>query len=438
METTRQTVKGKASQLEHRVIVGGQTRWLDVRTDPGVSVNGRVLVITGTSQDITERHRLEDQLHQKQKLEAIGRLAGGVAHDFNNMLTVINTLSEELAQDPSLGASQRADVQAIGEAGQRAASLTAQLLTFSRRTILTLTVLDLNQTVHKLGAMLTRLIGEDVKLSMALSTEFTPINADPSQVDQVLVNLVLNARDAMPSGGELTISTKSMELGPNDTSGLPAGKYVALVVRDTGVGMSDEVKGKLFEPFFTTKGVGKGTGLGLATLYGIMQQLHGHVSVESSVGKGSTFTLLFPTADRAQPTKSKAAENDAVVHGSGTILVVEDEPAVRQLVRRVVKARGYVVLDAPDGVQALALMSKHEGPIDLLITDVVMPNMGGRELAERIRERDPRVKVIFMSGYTDDEVIRQGVSHAEQAFLQKPFSATGLAEKVREVLEANR
>jgi len=384
---------------------------------------------------VTAWRRLEEQLRQQQKLEAIGRLAGGIAHDFNNILTVIGGLCESLERTLPEGAHGRDDVLSIRDAGERAAALTAQLLAFSRRSIVDPAVIDVNAAIERLGGMLRRLIGEDVAVSTDLARDLAAVEADPGQLDQVLVNLVLNARDAMPGGGDVLVRTRNVVLGAPESSsdGPPAGRFVELSVKDTGVGMSDEVQARIFEPFFTTKRIGEGTGLGLATVHGIVAQARGRITVESRPGAGTTFTLLFPATERA-PASRPPAEAPAP-GGSETILVVEDEEPVRRLVCRALKGGGYTVIEAGSGAAALAAFDAlGGGRLDLLVTDVVMPRMGGRELAELISQRCPDLRILFMSGYTDDAVLREGVSQAEVTFLQKPFTPRQLAEKVRAAL----
>jgi PAS domain S-box-containing protein len=377
------------------------------------------------ARDITERRRLEEQLRHAQKMDAVGRLAGGIAHDFNNLLTVINS-STDLAIDAlPVGAALREDLLVIRDAGERAARLTAQLLAFSRRAILAPVALDLNATIERMVHTIGRVLGERVAVVTQLDPATPHVVADPGHVDQVLLNLVLNARDAMPDGGRVTIRTERAQLGD--------ARAVALTVEDTGMGMSEEVRARVFEPFFTTKGPGAGTGLGLATVYGIMAQSGGTIAVQSEPGRGSRFVATFPAASGAPGSAVK----DTPRGGSETVLVVEDEPGVRRIVVRVLRSLGYVVIDAPDAGSALALeATRSEQPIHLLLTDVVMPGMGGRELADAIRARRPQLAVLFMSGYTDDDLLRHGVSSARDAFLQKPFTPEELAAKVRAVLGA--
>lgn len=397
------------------------------------SMRGTAVVI----RDLTERRRLEEQLRQSQKMDAIGRLAGGVAHDFNNLLMVINGYSElliaSLADDPELAEA----VSAIRDAGDRAATLTGQLLAFSRKAIVEPKLLDLNAIVGSAGRMLQRLLGEDVRLSMQLAPQLGRIKLDPGQLDQILLNLAANARDAMPTGGTLHIQTSTVELDgtrEGEFGPLPPGSYALLAIRDSGAGMPDEVRQHLFEPFYTTKQTGSGTGLGLATVYGIVRQAGGGILVDSAVGTGTQFRIALPIVPPRGPSNPPTAH--ALPLGHETILVVEDEEAVRQIVRLSLQRLGYHVLPASSAMAALELAASYNGPIHVLLTDVVMPEMGGRALAEALLQGRPQTKVLYMSGYTDDAVVRHGVEAATVAFLQKPFTPHSLANKLRELLDA--
>jgi PAS domain S-box-containing protein len=399
----------------------GGWRWLDVRgtnllADPSV----RCVVVN--YQDVTERKRLEEQYRQAQKMEAVGRLAGGIAHDFNNLLTVINGQAVMLLQDVAAETPAADAARAILMAGERAAGLTQQLLAFSRKQIVAPRVLDLNAVVADTETMLRPLIGEDVLLTRDLQPALGAVRADPTQVQQVVMNLAINARDAMPQGGRLSLSTRD------------AGAFVLLAVTDTGCGMTEEVKAHLFEPFFTTKGPGEGTGLGLPTVYGIVKQSGGHIEVESQPEDGTTVRVYLPRAD-GTPAEERSNGEGTVPRGSETVLLAEDEDGVRALVRQVLCAQGYAVLEARDGTEALWLAEQHRGRVDLLLTDVVMPGLDGRALAERLGGRYPGLKVLYLSGYTDDAVVRRGVRQERVHFLQKPFSPADLARKVREVLD---
>ncbi len=397
---------------------------------------GAVVGVLGVYQDVTDRKLLEEQYRQAQKMEAVGRLAGGVAHDFNNLLTVINGFSQLLLASLPERHEARSAVEEIGKAGERAANLTRQLLAFSRKQMLQPRVLDLNALVADMARMLPRLLGEDVELRTTLAPDLPRIKADPGQVEQVVMNLVVNSRDAMPRGGKLTIETADAVLDEGycrNHPGLRPGRYVLLAVSDTGSGMDPATLARVFEPFFTTKEQGKGTGLGLATVYGIVQQTNGHVAAYSEVGIGTTFKVYLPATDEARP--ASVAGPAATPGGRETVLLVEDEESVRSLARRLLHALGYHVLEASSGPDALRLAAAHRGGIDLLLTDVVMPRMSGRELADRLAEARPGVKVLYMSGYTDDAVVRHGVLEEGVAFLQKPFPPAALATRVREVLD---
>ncbi|HXW15580.1 MAG TPA: ATP-binding protein, partial [Terriglobia bacterium] len=372
------------------------------------------------------------------KMEAVGRLAAGVAHDFNNLLTIINGYSELLLEQLPPGHEMRDSVSEIKGAGQRATGLTRQLLAFSRQEIRTLSILNLNTLVADSVKMLKRMIGEDIELFFIPKADLKPVLADPSQLEQVLMNLAVNSRDAMPRGGKLTIETcnfrADQEYVNNHYPMLP-GSYVELAVSDTGIGMSAETQTKIFEPFFTTKERGKGTGLGLATVYAIVKQCKGYIWVYSEEGRGTTFKIFLPVVE-AVP--EPAQHRMHATGGSETIILVEDDDNVRAVAGRILGSRGYNVLEAPSGLAALLMPGEHKGPIHLLLTDLVMPVMSGRELAEKLVQSVPGLKVLYMSGYTDDAAIRHGVLQSGVPFLQKPFSPEGLARKVREVLDLQK
>jgi PAS domain S-box-containing protein len=404
-----------------------------------VEVDG-VESLLALSEDVTDRNRLEQQLLQAQKMEAVGRLAGGVAHDFNNLLTVISGFSELVLATPDLPPAAVKGIGQIRTASDRAAALTGQLLAFSRKQVLKPEVLDLNKLVEKLADMLRRLITEDVELRIQTTPGVGKVKADPGQLEQVIVNLAVNARDAMPEGGQLTVTVRNVMLDDawvRDHVGGRPGRHVMVSVSDDGMGMDPAVRARVFEPFFTTKDPGKGTGLGLSTVYGIVKQSGGYISVESEVGRGTTFTVYLPRVDAAVETAAPAVAREAP-GGSETVLLVEDDVSLRRLAREVLEAGGYRVLEAADGTEALRLSAEHGGPIDLLFTDVVLPGMSGRRLAESLVPLHPGIKVMYASGYTDDVVVQRGVFAHGTAFLPKPFTPTVLRTRVRALLDDRR
>jgi len=389
-------------------------------------------------QDCTRRKQLEEQLRQSQKMEAVGMLAGGIAHDFNNLLTIINGYSQMLLSGLSEKDENRSSVEQIMKAGERAAELTRQLLTFSRRQVVRPKVLDLNAVVAGAVVMLKRLIGEHIELRIIAAPELAKIHADRSQVEQVIINLVVNSRDAMGTGGTLTIETQNVEFsepyrGPHTT--LKAGRYVMLAVSDTGTGMDEQTRSHLFEPFFTTKVQGQGTGLGLSTVYGIMKQSAGEIMVYSEPDHGTCVKAYFPAASASLPASDTDAPRDEVASGSETIMVVEDDDAVRRLVRDTLEKHGYRLLVAASGPEALSIAERFDSPIDLLITDVVMPQMSGRQLAERLKAVRPHTQILFISGYTESAIVQTGAQGNENRFLQKPFTPSTLSRTVRELLD---
>jgi signal transduction histidine kinase len=382
--------------------------------------------------------RLEAQLRQGQKMEAVGRLAGGIAHDFNNMLVVINGYSELLLGRVDTDDPVRQDLEQIRQAGERAADLTRRLLAFSRQQVLQPSVLNLNDVISNVEAMLEPLIGEDVELRTILDPSLGPVRVDAGQIEQLILNLAVNARDAMPDGGKLTIETANVYLDQDyvrEHIGVEAGPHVLLRVSDTGIGMDSDTQARLFEPFFTTKPAGRGTGLGLATVFGIVQQSGGHIAVSSAPGQGATFEIFLPQSTQVIGETVETALAPSSLRGSETILLVEDEPAVRRASRRFLEEHGYKVLEAVDGGDALRLCERHEGPLDLVITDVVMPGMSGRELGERVTRLRPETPVLYVSGYVDTPLVRAGLPETAVPLLQKPFSAESLARKVRELLD---
>ncbi|MGC8874422.1 MAG: PAS domain S-box protein [Chloroflexia bacterium] len=427
----------KVPPLEERLLRrDGTAVEVEVAAGPFV-LEGRPAVLV-VMRDIATRKRLEEQLRQSQKMEAVGRLAGGVAHDFNNLLTAISGYAEFILnglppQDPL-----RYDAEAILKASERARTLTRQLLAFSRRQVMELKVVDLNSILQDLGRMLRRIIGEDIDMVMALSPDLGHVRVDPSQFEQVVVNLAVNARDAMPTGGQLTLETRNVfldEAYAQDHPYVRPGEYVLVSVSDTGVGMPPEVREHLFEPFFTTKSLGEGTGLGLATVYGIVKQSGGHIQVYSEVGHGTTFKIYFPRIYEPMEPLEERSPAERLPEGSETVLVVEDNEMVRTLACRVLREQGYTVLEAKESAQALELARKYGGYIHLLLTDVVMPQMSGRLLSETLQQTYPGMQTLYMSGYTDNVVVQHGILEPGVAFIQKPFTPRDLARKVREVLD---
>jgi two-component system cell cycle sensor histidine kinase/response regulator CckA len=437
----RQTVAGENMRgIERRRLrKDGSPIDVSIWNAPLRRASGEMHGIMCVVADITDRMRLEEQLHQAQKMEAVGRLAGGVAHDFNNMLTVITGYGRMLADRFEPESGERAEIEEILKSADHASALTGQLLIFSRRHVVHRKVIGLNEIVAKLEKMLRRIIGEDIELTTAPAAQPDRIRADAGQVEQVILNLVVNARDAMPAGGRLILETANAELDSSYAGshmGVRPGPYVMLAVSDTGIGMDAETRSRLFEPFFTTKEKGKGTGLGLSMVYGIVKQSGGDIWVYSEPGKGSTFKVYLPLVEESAAETAGPPAPREVAGGSETILLVEDEAGVRRLVRAILQQRGYAVLEADGPEHALRICREPSRRIDLLLTDVVMPEMSGRELAIEITRLRPELKVLYMSGYTDNAIVHHGLKALGPAFLQKPFTPAALASRIRQVLDA--
>ena len=413
-----------------------------IRDDDGHIV-GAVLAFRDARQRRLSENALRiatDQLNRSQRLESLGRLAGGIAHDFNNLLTIINGYSQLLLTEHPLDATQRELVGAILDAGDRAAKLTQQLLAFGKGQLIRAERFRLNDVLSQTHNLLRRIIGEDIRIDLVLSEKVSEIFADPTQVEQVVMNLATNARDAMPLGGILRLESRLTRISPAAarlSPGLKPGTYAQLIVSDTGIGFSEDVQRNIFEPFFTTKSSGKGTGLGLAMVYGIVKQAQGYISVSSKVGKGTRFDVLFPALKSSgEETFAPPVENPVIEEGpvtGRTVLIVEDEPAIRAYTAAVLKREGYTVLEACDGMDGLSVAEGYDGEIDLLLTDVVMPNLGGRELAEKLQTKRPALKTLFLSGYTNDKEAREGFHKGQLAFLSKPFKRNDLLQKINEL-----
>ncbi len=431
---------GQLRTFEEETLVGGEPKkWLATKA-PWRDANGKIVGLLGVLRDVTDYRRMEDRLRQSQKMEAIGTLAGGVAHDFNNLLTVINGYSSILADSLDNEPKLRGHLDQIQKAAERAMSLTRQLLAFSRKQTIQPTPLKLNQVVAGMEKLLHRLIGEDVLISAQLASDLGTVLADAGQMEQVILNLAVNARDAMPNGGQLTFETRNVEIGDAIASAnsMAPGRYVEFLVRDTGVGMSLNVQTRLFEPFFTTKPPGKGTGLGLSTVYGILKQAGGSITFTSQPGHGTTFRIFLPRTDSAPTAVVSPNDKDGSLDGKETVLLVEDDAAVCNLVRAVLTSHGYTVICPSRPQDAEQVFEQNGGRFDLLLSDVVMPEIGGAELAKKLCAKNPSLKVLFMSGYIGDSIVRQGIQEKEVGFLQKPFAPLTLAQKVRQVLDGSR
>jgi PAS domain S-box-containing protein len=444
-EASIQFAAGKAGTREFRWLAkDGSVVWVSAHTIAILDDDGHPVGVRGVVTDITELKQLEsalstseEQLRQSQKLEAIGQLAGGVAHDFNNLLTVIGGYSSILLNRMPEDSPHHMPIEEIKKASDRACGLTRQLLAFSRKQILQPKLLDLNDVVSDLDKMVRRLIGEDVDLFAITDPGLGKVKADPGQIEQVLLNLIVNARDAMPLGGKITIETSNVFISNDYAQGHAAtpGSYVRLAVSDTGCGMSDEIKERIFEPFFTTKGAGKGTGLGLSTVYGIVKQSEGHIWLYSEPDNGTTFKIYLPRVSDAEEQEQVAIRAKPIPRGTETVLLVEDEDQVRDILTDILNDQGYRVFVAASGSEALDIARKN-GVIHLMVTDVVMPQMSGRELSEKLAQYRPEMKVLYMSGYTDDAIVRHGLLDEKLHFLQKPFDSATVARKVRHVLDS--
>ncbi len=431
-------IRNKPYRIEHRIIrPDGSVRYVQEQAEVITDQDGKAIRMLGTVQDITEYKVLEEQFRQAQKMEAVGQLAGGIAHDFNNLLTVINGYGQVLLESFEPEDPNREMVEEVVKAGVRAAALTKQLLAFSRRQVLELRVINVNSVVSGIESMLRRLIGENIRLRSKLDPRVGNIKADPGQLEQVIVNLVVNARDAMPNGGTLTIETANVDLDEAyaaEHAAVQPGPYAVLIVSDTGTGMDAQTQARIFEPFFTTKGLGRGTGLGLATVYGIVKQSGGYIWVYSEPGHGTTFKIYLPRlSDEVLLPAASAAPSESLAGGE-TILVVEDDASIRGLIQNLLSRQGYTVLVVGGAQEALETCQTLQGSIDLLLTDVVMPDMGGPELASQLLELRPEMRVVYMSGYTENTISQHGVLNQEITLLEKPFTAESLVRKVREVL----
>jgi PAS domain S-box-containing protein len=435
----------RAGEVWHGRIINKRkdgTLYTDETTiSPVRNESGAIINFVEVKRDVTRELQLEEQYRQAQKMEAVGQLTAGISHDFNNLLTAINGFAQLLQFELPVEDPRQELVQKIADAGRRASELVRQLLTFSRKQVIKPVVLDLNVVVADMSKLLQRVIGEQVQLKTQLASGLWPIEADQAQIEQVILNLAVNARDAMPDGGKLIIETANVVLDEEyvtDHLAAQPGEHVLLTVSDTGIGMSEEVKAHLFEPFFTTKGRSKGTGLGLATVYGIVKQNGGTIWVYSEEGVGTTFKIYLPRATQAVAAQPHAEKSEPIPSGGETILLVEDEAGVRELTRLVLERQGYSVLKAGEAQEALRLVETHTGPIHLLLTDVVMPGASGKALAETLTGMVPDLKVLFMSGYPEQVIAHHGVLEPGIAFLQKPFSPMALARSVRRVLDTGR
>ncbi|AKU97562.1 sensory box histidine kinase/response regulator [Labilithrix luteola] len=436
----RAALAGKTVHFDTTIGDGPAMRHLSVSYVPRFSHEGDVLGFHAISNDVTEQRRLQEQLHHSQKLEAVGRLAGGVAHDFNNLLTVILSYASILEERSFANEASLRDVREIRRAGELATGLTRRLLAFARRDVVNARVLEVNAVVANVEGLLRRVLGEDVKLTVALGPSLPKVCVDSGQLEQVLVNLAVNARDAMPNGGNLTVDTAYISLSAAEAAHVPdatPGPHVVLRVTDNGIGMTPEIQARIFEPFFTTKAAGEGTGLGLSTCYGIVRHAGGHMRVSSLPAHGARFEVWLPAVE-ADANPSTIPPRSSVARGNEVVLVVEDEPRIRRLVVRAVREQGYTVLEAGNGVEALRLVETNNGTVDVVVTDVVMPEMGGRELAERIQALWPKIDIIYTSGYAEGTFFEDVASRSDVHFLAKPYLVDTLLDLVRRVLDTRR
>jgi two-component system, cell cycle sensor histidine kinase and response regulator CckA len=433
--------ESKLNIIEQHTMPSGSTIWVNTSKAPMRTAEGDVIGVLGVYEDITERRQLEEQLFKAQKLETVGKLAGGVAHEFNSILTAIIGQSEMLVGDLPAGGPLCGNARAITKAANRAATLTRQLLAYGRKQMMRPEILDLNAVLSGMKGMIGHLLGDYSEVRMELSSELKSVQADAGQIEQVIVNLVMNAAEAMSNGGKLTIETRNVTLDQDYVSHFPdlkMGDYAMVAVSDTGAGMSDEVKARLFEPFFTTKDVGQGTGLGLATCYGILKQSGGHINAYSEPGRGATFKVYLPQVPQPLEATERRLESPDMPRGIETVLLVEDDGALREMATTLLGRLGYTVLTACNGVEAMRLTQrKGRGHIDLLFTDLVMPHMSGKELADRIRALYPQTRILFTSAYTGSALVHEGVLAEGVTLLQKPFTPTALARAIRAVLDEN-
>ncbi len=424
--------------LEQAININGRTHVMMAKKSPYRDASGTPIGVLGIAIDVTERRKMEIELRRSQRMESIGTLAAGVAHDFNNLITVIKGYSQLVMEDPTASTAP-AQLKEIDAAAGKAESLTRQLLAFSRQQVMQPRVTNLNEIVKGIEKMLRRLIGSDIEFVVLLASTLQTVRVDPGQIEQVIMNLAANARDAMPRGGKLTLATTNTFFESSrskDGFFAPAGNYVMLSVTDTGEGMDETTQARMFEPFFTTKPVGKGTGLGLSTVYGITKQSAGYIKVQSEIGKGTSFQIFFPALGEPAEVRHSIQHTQQMGRGNETILVVEDETTIADVIATALTRRGYQVLLAPNGTDALEFAATHKGTIDLMLIDVVMPKPSGREIADKVCVLRPGIRVLWMSGYTDDTIVRHGILEPDVNFLQKPFTPAALAGKIREVCDA--